>query len=253
MRTTTLVTATRLDKAGFWERSLLGRSLRLIPEELRPKLAIRFDNHGENVKGLPEVYNTAIALAKPEDILLFVHDDVFIHDVFVQHRLAEALARFDVVGLAGSRFSDLRHPSWGLAFDENLNPTGWQKPDGVILSGAVSHTPHQNLTHATPPPTPEVGLYGNFPAPCDLLDGLFLAADVGELLSSGTRFDTAFDFHLYDLDFCRTASKNGLKLGTWAILCTHGSPGNFSSFAFRNAARRYLDKWNPASSLKEAS
>lgn len=257
MRLTTLVTATRLSERAFWETSLLGRSLALFPPPLLPELHIRFENTAEKLQGLSTVYNAAIDRTDPNKNLLFVHDDVFIHDVFLQHRIAEGLARFDVIGLAGSRNSDLNQPSWGLAFDGNLNPTGWQRPEHVVLSGAVGHqleTPPLGV-FARMPPVPKVGLYGNAPASCHLLDGLFLAARADRLQGaylpdgSGTRdtprvtFDPQFPFHLYDLDFCRTARHHGLTLGTWPILVTHGSAGNFSTPEFRAAARRYLDKW----------
>lgn len=252
MKTTRLVAATRMTQEQFWKNSMLGRSLRLFPAELLPELCIRFENHGDRLEGLSTLYNRAIDSASREKIILFVHDDVFIHDIFLQHRLAEAIERYDVVGLAGSRQSDLKQPSWGLAFDENLRPTGWQRPEHVVLSGAVSHGQlpmEPEIGRLVSGPPIALGLYGNFPAACDLLDGLFLAAHVGMLASHTVRFDPQFDFHLYDLDFCRTAKRQGLELGTWPILVTHASGGNFDTEPFRQSARRYLDKWAPSSEV----
>lgn len=234
-----LVTATRRDPYGFWTESLLGRSLTLVPEPLRPELVVAF----ENGAGLPQVYNRAIDATPGETPLLFVHDDVFIHDVFFAARIDEALARWDVVGLAGSRASDLRQPSWSLAFDASLTAVAeqWNLPNAQIeLSGVVGHALRPDTAAV---PASRLSLYGPTPRACDLLDGLFLAARASRLRDHGVRFDTQFDFHLYDLDFCRAAARAGLTLGTWPIFVTHASGGRYASDGFRKNARAYLDKW----------
>jgi len=56
-------------------------------------------------------------------------------------------------------------------------------------------------------------------------------------------FDPRFDFHFYDMDFCRTARKAGLRLGTWPICLTHQSGGNFASDAWKEKCRLYREKW----------
>ena len=241
MKLTRLVSATRLSEAGFWKTSLLGKSLLAMPEPFRPELVLAFDNE----RGLPEIYNRALDGCPEDRNILFVHDDVFLHDQFLQYRIAEGLGRYDVIGLAGSRGSDPSQPSWGLAFDAELRPTGWQKPAQVQLSGAVSHVPRYSdpATPRTLHPAPSLGGYGPMPMECDLLDGLFLAGNASLLQGWKARFDERFDFHLYDLDFCRTARSKSLRLGTWPILVSHGSAGSFDTEAFRRAARLYLEKW----------
>ncbi len=233
-----------------------------MPEVLRPTLVVAF----ENSEGLPDVYNRAISQCPEDQNLLFVHDDLYLHDPFVQMRIEEGLRKADLIGLAGSRGTDPRHPSWALAFDEFLRPVEWQRGTGVLPSGAVSHFP-ETPGLSVPPVT--LSLYGTFPAECDLLDGVFLAvrrSTLGDALPSSDsgsgsesspsqnprpktqnpsslRFDPRFAFHLYDLDFCRAARRVGLRLSTWPILCTHSSAGNFSSAEFKAAARAYLQKW----------
>lgn len=241
-----LVCATRLSRDEFWQKSLLGRSLSLFRNELLPELTIQYDNrpteHRPAAEGLPAIYNRIIDnSAEPGVHLLFVHDDVFIHDVFLVERLLEAFQRFDIVGLAGSRSNDLDQPSWALEFDpDTLVPLGWQKHG--LFAGAVSHRLAPIERH---PPEPELGIYGPLVSPCTLLDGLFLAVRSPILgRYSGLRFDERFDFHHYDIDFCRQATEIGLSLGTWPILVTHASGGNFASEAFRASARSYLAKWN---------
>lgn len=261
-----VVSATRLSREDFWGKSLLGRSLMRFPDRLLPELSIQFDNReptapspndantitvrSTGAEGLSSFYNRIIEATEPSTNLLFVHDDVFIHDIFLQERLIEAFRRFDIVGLAGSFESDPEQPSWALAFDpDTLEPIGWQKD--VQLSGAVSHLPTALVEGALDaPPDPLVSLYGPTPAPCTLLDGLFLAvrtAAIGRGVAEkrpDVRFDQRFDFHLYDIDFCRSAHLAGLALGTWPILVTHASGGAFGSEAFKQAARAYLAKWN---------
>lgn len=261
-----IVSATRLSREDFWGKSLLGRSLMRFPDRLLPELSIQFDNReptapsptdanaitvrSTGAEGLSSFYNRIIEATEPSTNLLFVHDDVFIHDIFLQERLAEAFRRFDIVGLAGSFQSSPEQPSWGLEFDlDTLNAVGWQKD--VQLSGAVSHLPPALVEGALDaPPDPLLSIYGPMPAPCTLLDGLFLAvrtAAVGRGMAEkrpDVRFDERFDFHLYDLDFCRSAIEAKLQLGTWPILVTHASGGAFGSEAFKTAARAYLAKWN---------
>ena len=241
-----LVCATRLSSTEFWAQSWLGRSLSLFRNELLPELAIQFDNRerpeeGRRAEGLPSFYNRAIEMADDETNLLFVHDDVFIHDLFLIERIREAFRLYDIVGLAGSRSDDMSQPSWALEFDgESLMPKGWQKH--AQFAGAVSH-------HLTPlpdsrMPEPELGIYGPLSDYCTLLDGLFIAVRTKALKKTEVKFDERFDFHHYDIDFCRSAREKGVLIGTWPILVTHGSGGAFATEAFRVSAKNYLAKWN---------
>ena len=253
-----LVCATRLSRERFWEESLLGRSLSALPDRYLPELAIQFDNRDEEpsktdpsakhrvAEGLSSFYNRVIACTPDATNLLFVHDDVFIHDVFIKARLQEAFRRFDVVGLAGSRGGDLKMPSWGLAFHpDTLDFIGWQGAP-IHLSGAVGHS--RPVTSGWPsddygPPDSLLSVYGPTPDFCTLLDGLFLAVRTRKLREAGIYFDTRFRFHMYDIDFCRQATEAGILMGTWPIHVTHGSGGNFASDTFKTEARAYLDKW----------
>lgn len=251
MKRTLLCTATRWSRDDFWKHSLLGQSLLRFPKALLPDLAIRFDNQGERKQGLSTVYNRALDRCLVSQHLLCVHDDVYLHDPFVQHRIDEGLQRYDVIGLAGSSHSDPRQPSWGLAFDDELRCLGWQNGGGrsshVLLSGAVSHTSQHGrwVVGASEAPPFVLSEYGSLPAECHLLDGLFLALDVLRVKNAGVQFDDQFAFHHYDLDLCRTARSRGLTLGTWPVAVTHGSPGDFSSLAWKTSARAYLNKWCP--------
>ena len=182
----------------------------------------------ENRRGLSEVYNESICNARDADSLVFVHDDVWLEDYFLCDRVAEGLRSFDVIGVAGNRRRLPRQPSWAFV------NTGLAWDDPAHLSGSVAHGPH---------PFGVVNHYGPTPAACELLDGVFLATSAATLKRSGLLFDTRFSFHFYDLDFCRTARKLGLGLGTWPVCITHQSRGAFGSPQWAEMYRAYLDKW----------
>ena len=227
-----LVSATKQTEGLFWAATYLGRSLDRIPDMYRPDLAIRFSNTGPDVEGLSGIYNAAIDEARADECLLFVHDDVYLHDWFISQRVQEGLERFDIVGVAGSINPDLSQPSWGLKFTSTLAPDGWQ--EDLDRAGAVNHFDYVH---------PRPSLYGPTPMACSLLDGVLLAARGEKLKSTGVRFDEQFAFHFYDLDFCRVALQRGLRLGTWPISITHNSGGAFDTEEFRRHARAYIAKW----------
>jgi hypothetical protein len=246
-----LVSATRLSEAQFWRESLLGQSLRAMPTELRPELAIRFDNTGPRTVGLPELYNRAIESAPGGSAILFVHDDVYLHDAFLMARVSEALEHGDLMGLAGSSGAPEDAVSWALDFTDELNCTGWHSGPLVRFSGAVSHTTARGAS-PHPPPLAERFCYGRLQAHCDVVDGLFLAALAQTLQDRDVRFDERFTFHLYDTDFCRTARARGLRLITYPLLVSHASAGNYDSAEWRAAARLYREKWASAPHRPEA-
>ncbi len=155
-----------------------------------------------------------------------MHDDVFIDDFFIADRLLAGLAEFDVIGVAGNTRRQPMQPSWfhcNDAFEADL----------PHLSGAVAHA----RTDSSP-----ISYYGATPAACELLDGVFLAARKSTLRDSGVRFDPRFSFHHYDLDFCRSARRAGLRLGTWPLAITHRSTGTFGP-EWHSALALYREKW----------
>jgi protein O-GlcNAc transferase len=220
-----IVSATRLPEAEFWEKSPLGTSLRRLKGDARLVAHIAF----ENTRGLPDIYNAAIEAQDGHELLVFMHDDVWIDDHFVAERVIEALKTYDVIGVAGNRRRLPGQPGWGFV-DEGLN---WDAREH--LSGTVAHgqKPFENIS-----------FFGPAPADCELLDGAFLAARRSALTAAGVRFDPRFEFHFYDMDFCRSARRKGLRLGTWPICVTHQSGGGFGSDAWREKYRSYLEKWN---------
>jgi glycosyltransferase involved in cell wall biosynthesis len=216
-----IVSATRFNAADFAAKSALGLSLaRLDDKRLVPRIAC------DNRRGLPEVYNDAIAAAGDTDMVVFMHDDVWIDDTDFADRIIDGLDRFDVIGVAGNRRCMPGQTSWLL-----INGS-WDAAEN--LSGSVGHG---EQAHG------EVTQFGPVPAPCQLLDGLFLAGCKSTLNEAQVRFDPQFNFHFYDMDFCRSATKRALSLGTWPIALTHQSPGAFIGPDWDMARQRYLAKW----------
>jgi hypothetical protein len=86
-------------------------------------------------------------------------------------------------------------------------------------------------------------MYGKPRQKVKLLDGLFLAVKLDTLYKNNLRFDERFNFHFYDMDFCRQAEVMNLTCGTWDISIIHQSGGNFSSESWRLSYREYLSKW----------
>lgn len=220
-----IVSATKFSEADFWNQAALGISLRRLQADRRLAAHIAFANG----RGLPLVYNARIAAADGAEILAFIHDDVWIDDCFVADRIIDGLRAFDVIGVAGNRRRIPRQPAWAFV---GHDPFTWD--DKVNLSGRVAHGKLQAGT---------IAWFGDVPAPCELLDGVFLAARKEVLTAQGVQFDPLFTFQFYDLDFCRMARQRGLRLGTWPICLTHQSAGAFGTPAWNAAYRAYLEKW----------
>ena len=216
--------ATRLPAERFWQESALGQSLRRLSFDAGLRATVAFENR----QGLPRLYNQLIDTAPEGSVLVFVHDDVWIEDTFFSQRVREGLQAFDAIGVAGNRRRVRNQPAWAFV---NTQMT-WDSPEH--LSGSVAHgkMPFGAVSH-----------FGPSPAECELLDGVLLAARRDVLIEHAIRFDERFDFHFYDLDFCRSMRAKDLKLGTWPIALTHQSGGSFGSPAWRAGCDLYLRKW----------
>jgi GT2 family glycosyltransferase len=219
-----IVAATRLSESEFWKQSALGQSLRRLEsdERLVPRPVF------VNQRGLPDIFNARISAADGHDLLVFVHDDVWIDDYYVADRVIEGLKAYDVIGVAGNRRRVPNQPAWAFLDDKYT----WDSE--ANLSGCVAHGSR---------PFGPVTYYGAAPAECELLDGVFLAARKAVLKDRGVLFDPRFEFHFYDMDFCRSAREKGLRLGTWPICLTHQSGGTFGAPKWRETYHRYIEKW----------
>ncbi|WP_286919641.1 class I SAM-dependent methyltransferase [Pseudomonas sp. UBA6753] len=226
MKPIRIICGTRESREDFPTKTALGRSLQIHQASNPVELVL----HAENKEGLSTLYNRAIEEAKEAPaILVFVHDDVHLCDYWWGDRLREGVEAFDVIGLAGNTRRIEGQPAWAFVDDRFT----WDEKR--FLSGAVGHGSSFPCA---------VSNFGPAPQPCKLLDGLLLAADSERLVQAGVRFDEQFQFHFYDMDFCRQAEAKGLLMGTWPLSVVHESGGAFGTPTWREGYRRYLDKYD---------
>jgi GT2 family glycosyltransferase len=218
-----VISATRYPEEQFWNKSALGLSLKRISFDNKVIPKIIFNNK----RGLPVVYNEKIEGAEADSLLAFIHDDVWIDDYYFTQRIIDGLNQYDVIGVAGNRRRISGQPAWHV----NQNFV-WD--DKQYLTGAVAHGPN---------PFGPISFFGKVPSACELLDGVFISAKKSSLVRANCYFDELFDFHFYDMDFCRTARKNGLTLGSWPISLTHQSGGAFNTDHWKKGHRSYIEKW----------
>lgn len=219
------VSATRLNEKEFWSKSLLGRSLK--PRLNHTSITARITYN--NARGLPEIYNEAIRSANSE-IIVFLHDDLWLEDTQITQKIRVALKHNDIIGVAGNTRRVRGQPAWLFLRDSGGNLA----LDREHLSGAIKHgNPGQY----------QISLFGPSPAPCELMDGVFLAAKRHLLIESNVNFDNNFSFDFYDMDFCRTARASGLSLSTWPIDMIHLSSGVFGNEKWSAMEKAYFKKW----------
>lgn len=220
-----VIVATRLSEKEFYANSATGRSITLLMPDF-----INLVVYWNNRRGLSEVYNDAVeSVGSDGDIMVFMHDDVHIIDYFWFYRVQEALTRFDIVGVVGNKSRKTLQPSWAFK-----NPM-MEIDSFENFSGAICHG-------STYPPK-SVDVYSSTRDKVMLIDGVFMAMKKNIFLTSGIRFDEDFEFHFYDMDFCRQAELLNLACGTWDIALMHNSKGNFSSESWWNSRAKYYSKW----------
>lgn len=225
-QTICFVSATRKSEEAFWKEAPLGQSLQRLQDTEYISVLIRYDNKD----GLPAVYNAALATARDSDIIVFLHDDVWLNDVNLIEKLRFSLSKFDLIGVAGNKRRKDKQPAW-LFSELARGQFIW---DWANLSGTIFHgTPNQFSLME----------YGPGPTECKLLDGVFLAVRTSSAIQTNLLFDPTFSFNFYDMDYCRNATRRGLTLSTWPIDLIHQSAGNFGSPGWQSAYASYLDKW----------
>jgi hypothetical protein len=185
--------------------SQLVQSLQGIPED-----EFRLVINAKNTASLSVTYNKQLTSDNliNHDIVLFVHDDVYIDDVKLQGKLYTAVneLHYDIVGLAGASNIKISKPA---LWHKMSTPESW--------SGAVSHPINDKQLTVTS--------FGPWPKRCLVLDGLFMAVNLRRALEVGWKFNEKFMYHHYDISSCLDANQLKLKMGTYPIYTTHSSPG----------------------------
>jgi hypothetical protein len=177
-----------------------------------------------DARSLCEGYQRGLSAAR-YDLVVFSHDDVELASARPFDAFERALARHDVVGVAGSRLLNGPGVTWagqphlrgGVAYPPQAPPGRWK---ATVYSL-------------------ETGILGGMQA----LDGLVFAARREAALRIG--FDAAtFDgFHFYDLDFTYRAHLAGLGVAvTTEIAAIHASEGRFDD-TWREYAARFQAKY----------
>ena len=178
-----------------------------------------------DARSLAEAYNRALAAAKGEAIV-FLHDDVEVLSPGLDALLARALARADVVGIAGTR--ELAGPTLGWA---------GQAP----MAGWLVHTDATGV----PWDFSLLALRGGLQRGMEGLDGCFLAARTESARRIGFDERTFDGFHFYDLDFCLRARRAGLEVAVDTdILVRHASRGALGA-DWQGQAGRFVAKFAP--------
>lgn len=192
---------------------------------------------GINKRPLAKVYNEQIENGFDFDYIIFCHDDISIEDNSIGMKLQKAIgenSEYAICGVAGMTKARIAHKNlWHL-----MSMSG--KPfDGA--SGAVGHYTGKDDTECF------MSNFGPMPKRVTLLDGVFIAINVKKVREAGLWFDenypTPFDF--YDLDFCLTANKLGLKMTTWPIWIVHKSHGLDQSKMeeWEKGNKYFINKW----------
>src|ERR1035438_6125679 len=124
-----VITATRGSRAEFLERPL-GRTLARMSFDPTLQYAVIENNQA----GLPAAFNRFMEEMR-QHALVFLHDDVWIDDLFFSDRIRAALDTFDVAGLAGNRRLLPGASAWHVRNDA----MEW---DTEFLSGIVRSEEH---------------------------------------------------------------------------------------------------------------
>ncbi len=184
----------------------------------------------ENKVGLSSIYNQAIEkFCKDPCLFVFAHDDLHILDFYWMNSIQAGLQHYGIVGCAGNKSRQPFQPSWAF---KNAQ-FEWDAPEN--LSGIVGHG--KSL------PMESLSIFGPPFQQVRLLDGLLLAVNSETLVKNHLRFDEQFDFHFYDMDFCRHAEIKGVTMGTIPLSLMHESDGNFVSDSWKLGYQKYINKW----------
>ena len=197
---------------------------------LKDKITILHDS--ENTLGLSERYNQIISTYKNDfDNIVFVHDDVYVDDLYVCEKLERAHKDFDIVGLAGG-----------------VNPKIQKLALWHLMCGGFNSN---NLRGAVAHPINESGQifmtsFGPTPARVALLDGLFLSVNVRKANSVGWKFNENYTFHHYDIASSIDANIRKLKLGVAPIWVVHKSPGllNTNDQLFLDSQDKFIKEYS---------
>lgn len=182
----------------------------------------------DNKEPLAKVYNQFLNTRfYKEKIVVFVHDDVMIEDMFIKSKLNDAMKTFDIVGVAGTLpHIEIRKPAlWHIMGEKSGH------------RGVVNHFVNGHFSATN---------FGDTPSRVLLMDGVFMAVNTEKVIEAGLRFDenNPSGFHFYDMNFSMDANLKKLKMGVYPIMLTHLSPGlQNADDAFHKGQNYFIEKW----------
>jgi hypothetical protein len=219
------ICATRMTEKGFWENSALVKYLSECGDTQRCEFSFAYDFTGN----MCAYYNDAASSKNGDLILIFIMDHIGLIDPGWRTKLDAALLQFNVVGIRGN--SDLTdgQPMWWL---EEL------KRGSTTLSGSATIETMGGRTESK---------LGPSPLACKVLEPGFIAVRAKDLYEAEVDFDPNMGQSFLALDFCRSASKAGLSIGTWPIHISDASAlvsplvhaENWSDYFLK-----YREKWS---------
>lgn len=198
-----IVACTRSETIEEFENRPLHKSLM---HHYESSYDVNFHLFKGNTRGLSTCYNEI--LKDPENLgktVLFVHDDVELEDAFLVDKLLAS--PYSITGLAGTK-----------SFNKRSEKAAWHlsspREDYV---GEVTHN-HNGKVWTT--------VFGPTKSRALLLDGLFIACKVKDLVDKELYFNETFGFHFYDLSFCLDANQKKVSCGVLPIRVVHHGIGD---------------------------
>ena len=161
----------------------------------------------DNQRGLSQCYNEV--LKDPQHLdktVLFVHDDVVLEDMFLYEKLIHS--PYSITGLAGAK-----------TFNKSLDKLAWHiAADRNSFVGEVAHVSKEKGVWTT--------CFGPTNSRALMIDGLFIACKVKELVEKDLYYDEESTFHHYDLSFCLRANEKQVTCGVLPIRVIHSGLGD---------------------------
>lgn len=146
-----MVTASRVSPTAFYTQTALGRSVQTMR---RRGARIRVMAVCNNQLPLAHAYNRVLTSADEDSIVVFIHDDVTLHDWHLNVHLHAALAHYDLVGVAGSKILHPRQPNWAFPIESGSGPSPancWGRSDTRFPNPLVIHRDFTGCRGTAPP------------------------------------------------------------------------------------------------------
>jgi hypothetical protein len=236
MKQVLLVTATKAKTLDEFQQRPLAPCLQILHDKRYDRQEFDFIVIKDNRAGLPNVYNRFLVDKYKDNILLFVHDDLEIHDLNLVQKLNDS--SWDITGLAGGGKYEFKDKNlWHICSDRKTqsgsvsHPLCWQEGNQLKVDNSRQVTT----------------TFGPWPQRCLVLDGLFMAVDVEKALEKEWKFDEDFNFHHYDISSCLLANEKKLTMGTYPIFTLHHGLGNsFMTPEWEASNKKFKEKWQNA-------